>query len=196
MSMNKLIKSLYLSIIFSGIIYIILHYFSLLFIDALLLFVLLVVFLFLVFFSYFKITSPKYSKKEVIEKYNLPVEKEAILNTAPKYTREEIIAKYTLPVSNQESVPSQTKEVIIKNEVVVENIEEPVIVPSKEILIIEKSVSKKPKDIPKQNLSYRNYAQVFRSINQSIHEDKKVSSSDSEILTPSKKEVLEEDNLK
>jgi hypothetical protein len=155
-------------------------------------------------------TSPKYTSKEVIEKYNLPVKKEEsifmkkeeILNSAPKYSREEIIAKYNLPVTKE--TPLLQKEEGISEDVkdvMVENISEPAIVNSKEILVkekvSEKTIPKKPKEIPKQNLSYKNYAQVFRSINQTIQEDKKTpssSSSDSEILSP-KKEVLESEKV-
>jgi ABC-type multidrug transport system fused ATPase/permease subunit len=144
--MDKIIKSLFISIISSGIIYLILYYFNLVFINHFLLIGLLVIILFLIPYVYFRLNSPKYSKEEVIEKYNLPVKEEESLMVVDREIVEEEISK---PVISQEQINQKLKE-------------------------IEKN--KKPKEIPKQNLNHRNYADVFKNINQTIQEKKEIKS--------------------
>jgi len=139
MYMNKLIKSLYLSIIFSGIIYIV--YYLLVEKNNYLIFLGIFIILFSVIYLFKLKSAPKYTKKEVIEKFNLPVSPEESLVVTPK-------------------------------EVLVETIESPSIVFKKEYL--SKKSLKKAKDIPKQNVSYKNYAEVFKNINQNLINEKKL----------------------
>lgn len=144
--MNKLIKSLYLSIILSGILYIVYYYFIPLE-NNYLIFIGIFIVLFSIIFFIQKIRGPKYSKQEVIERYNLPVKKEESLMISPK-------------------------------ELVVENIADPMVLSNKEVIkkesLISKKNLKKSKEIPKQNVSYKNYANVFKSINQNLIDEKKI----------------------
>jgi len=150
--MNKIIKSLYLSIIFSGLVYIVLNYLNYFFINKFLLIILLLLISFTAIYTYFRYHSPKYTKEEVIEKFNLPVKKEESL-------------------------------VEVKHNLVVENINKPFIKSSSE----NKKLSSIKKDVPKQDLSHKNYAEVFKTINQNIKKEDVKPISDSEILS-SKKE--------
>jgi len=137
--MNKLIKSLYLSIIFSGVIYI--GYYLLVQENNYLIFIGVFIILFSGIYLFKLKSAPKYTKKEVIEKFNLPVKEEEYLVVTPK-------------------------------EVLVETIESPSVVFKKESL--SKKALKKAKEIPKQNVSYKNYADVFKTINQNLINDKKL----------------------
>lgn len=73
-------------------------------------------------------------------------EEKSILNSAPKYTQEEIIKKYNLQVSLEKpkSEPKQRDEL--------------------------RSIDK---NIPKQNLKYKDYASVFKNINKDLKDSKK-----------------------
>lgn len=161
--MNKIVKSLYLSIIISGVIYLLLYYFSLFFINSVLLYFITLIFIFIIIFSYVSYKLPKYTKNEIIEKYNLPVKKEESLS-------------------------------VISKDLILENINNPVI---KKESSIEKSDTKilKPKEIPKQNVNYRDYANVFKEANKSLQEnslDNKLKSKND--LSENKKLTFKDDN--
>lgn len=149
---------------------------------------------FIIFYVYFKINSPKYSAKEIFDKYSIPAKKtdeierapeytkeeKQILDSSPKYSREEIIQKYNLQVKTENDVVLQNT--VLKSQV------------SPSITI------KKPKEIPKQNVSHKNYANVFKTINQDIQENKiqslEIKKEDTlKVLPKESKGVVEEDTL-
>lgn len=168
MYMNKIIKSLFLSIILSGMVYLVIYYFNFFFINEFILVSLLIVIFFLIIYIYFRLTFPKYSKEEVIEKYNLPVKEEESLIVVDRDIIKEEISK---PVIFQEKINPKMKE-------------------------IEKN--KKPKEIPKQNLNHKNYADVFKNINQEIQEKKEIKSLEESELSfiESNKNLDEDENKK
>jgi hypothetical protein len=150
--MNKFIKSLYLSIIISGVVYLLLYYFSLVFINPAILVLGLVIVFYGLLVIYFKYTNIRYTSKEIASKYNISAEE----NVVPTTIQDQSLLK---PVNDKPAVPFPKELIQTHNSIVLEEIHTPVKVTP---------VVKKPKVIPKQNVNYRNYAEVFKTINKTI----------------------------
>ncbi len=149
--MNKFIKSLYLSIIISGVLYLLLYYFSLVFINPAILVLGLVIVFYGLLVIYFKYTNIRYTSKEIASKYNISVEENVVSTTI----QDQSLLK---PVNDKPAVPFPKELIQTHNSIVLEEINTPVV--------------KKPKVIPKQNVNYRNYAEVFKTINKTIQKKK------------------------